>query len=562
MRSGNARRFVAWVLVGTVLSACGSGGTGGAPQVVPTVAPSVPSVPSSSAVLSVTSSSGAAATLSAGNTVQTVAFPASQSGSGSLSLTGYAANPVSLPMSLRTHPMNNPRTIKDTSATPIAYVVATPSASMSFSRFPTFTVTLPSTINTAGQSFYVGFYTSDPAFQLTSWREPAFDPATVSGQTLTFPSPAFGTPITLAANQTYNFAIYSRPTVQQALFVSRGDSIAIYPGPNYASATPIVVNPSVSESSHAVDAYGNLFIADTPYLGSLSPAPGTVVMYPAGSYSASSAITITAGVTHPSALILDASRNLYVLNFAPCSSPGSISIYPADNYTTATPVIVPLTGGPAPSAMAVDALGNLFVAYSHFAYGSVSMYYAGSQATRVPLTITAGVGQPTDLALNNNGDLFVTNNYGLGAPSISEFRNGAYTAAPTVIDTGSQLSFTMAFDAHSDLFAVTGAGAYGGGTYGTVYEYPNTNYATNNATSIPIHGGAGNPAASPVGLIALDMLDNLFVGPVANTATWEYPAGGYQTVNPIGLNSFGLLTAYPQTAPQHARVSVLACFGG
>ncbi len=151
----------------------------------------------------------------AGTVDASILFPAAATGSGTLTVVGSGSLPsgaptLSVARSAASNAQRQPATTvsaSSPSATLLAYLGFTPSATFTFASFPTFTLTLPSSVSTAGESFYIAFL----APGASAWVEPAAGPAAVSGQTLTFNAdtvPSVTFPITLTAGQTYGFALY------------------------------------------------------------------------------------------------------------------------------------------------------------------------------------------------------------------------------------------------------------------------------------------------------------------------------------------------------------------
>src|SRR5262249_33499736 len=102
------------------------------------------------------------------------------------------------------------------------------------------------------------------------------------------------------------------------------------------------------------------------------------------------------GLSAPSALAFDAHGNLYVAN----SSPGTVSVFaPGSTTPTAT-----LTGLAGPQALAIDAAGNLYVANST---GTTVSKFAPGGTT--PSANLGGPAGPRALAFDANGNLFVAN---------------------------------------------------------------------------------------------------------------------------------------------------------
>src|SRR5262249_47270996 len=128
--------------------------------------------------------------------------------------------------------------------------------------------------------------------------------------------------------------------------------------------------------------------------------PGTTVSkFPPGS---TDPIPLTSReLSGPTALAVDAQGNLYVANTGASNDPGTtVSVFGPDDSAKA-----PLTGLDAPVALAFDPRGNLFVADAN----TVSMFKPG--ATTASATLS-GLSAPSALAFDAAGNLFVANALG------------------------------------------------------------------------------------------------------------------------------------------------------
>ena len=189
----------------------------------------------------------------------------------------------------------------------------------------------------------------------------------------------------------------------------------------------------------AVDAAGNLYIADTANSLIRAVAPGTgVIRTVAGHYAPYGPINLTDGIPAaqsslalPSGIALDSSGNLYIADSQECrvrkvaAATGTITTiaggatnaggFPNGNTGDGGPATSAQLNGP--SGVAVDAAGNVFIADTYnmvirgvsaatgminrIAGGSVGYVGDGGPA------ILAGLKMPTGVALDSAGNLYI-----------------------------------------------------------------------------------------------------------------------------------------------------------
>jgi hypothetical protein len=181
----------------------------------------------------------------------TLELPASTAASGTtIAATTTTVAPSNLPvLSLR-------RSFTTSAQTVYVYESITPSGTITFNGIPGFTLTLPSSVSTAGQSFYIAIL----APGTTQWQMAADGPAQVSGQKLAFPQIP-GTSITLNANQTYWFAFYSVPTSSVTPTPSPSPTASPTATPTAtptASPTPAALQLSASSLSFGATGAANM----------------------------------------------------------------------------------------------------------------------------------------------------------------------------------------------------------------------------------------------------------------------------------------------------------------
>ena len=92
-------------------------------------------------------------------------------------------------------------------ATTLLYLGVTFTASEYATGTPTLTVTLPSTLSTAGKQFYLAYNNSGTG-SVFGWTAAIAGPVSASGNTVTFTGGSSAT--TFTANQEYEFAVYDK----------------------------------------------------------------------------------------------------------------------------------------------------------------------------------------------------------------------------------------------------------------------------------------------------------------------------------------------------------------
>lgn len=204
--------------------------------------------------------------------------------------------------------------------------------------------------------------------------------------------------------------------------------------------------------------------------------------------------------------------------FVPNSSANTVTMF-APPYTGSPAVTIPITN---PRGVALDNNGDLFVS----AINSVQEFvppYTGAPAA----TITTGVNGPYALVLDQSGNLFVEN---VGNFTVTVFAP-PYTAAPTVISTGCPP--TPCLEPISQIAVIPGT---------SEVAFPNDAYATTGYTS-PYLGIApaftvpsgGNGADG----IAINAAGDLFVSYYNTNTVAEYAppyTGGATATITNGIN--------------------------
>jgi hypothetical protein len=205
-----------------------------------------------------------------------------------------------------------------------------------------------------------------------------------------------------------------------------GTTVSEY-APNSTTPTATLTGLKNGAGAMAFDSSGNLFVAN---LGD-NYAGTTVSEFAPDSITPKATLT---GLNAPTALAFDHNGNLFVANYFG----NSVSEFaPGSTTPKAT-----LTGLNTPRALAFDASGNLFVA--NRAGNTVSEFAPGSSTPTATLT---GLNSPIALAFGSSGNLFATN---VGGTTVSEFAPGS--TSPTNTLTGLNAPDSLAFDGSGNLF--------------------------------------------------------------------------------------------------------------
>jgi len=259
-------------------------------------------------------------------------------------------------------------------------------------------------------------------------------------------------PQAIAVNGTNHGAVFVADTNNNQLVVELGDGqIFGFQPPGFTLATPQAL---------VLDAKGDLFIGDTPTINGNNV--GRLIEMPAdstGNLTGTAQVVFSgAPLTNPISLTVDSAGTLFIGDFPPS---GNGALYSLAAGAT-VPTNLNISGPPAlwfPSALLRDAGNNLYFADNGNLQGSLGAVYVvpttGGAAQPV-LAQSFAINQPTGLALNGAGDLYILTLLGTGSgPNAGQQVIIIPAASPTtpyiLPSTGINTGSGMAFDGSGNL---------------------------------------------------------------------------------------------------------------
>ena len=259
----------------------------------------------------------------------------------------------------------------------------------------------------------------------------------------------------------------------QNLYVADLAAVTVYaPG----SDAPVRTITDVAPSAIALDASKNLYVANIPAGGR-----GSVTVYRTG--TSKRLRTLKTGIDDPRVLAFDAANNLYVAN-----SYFSVAVFEPGETSPKRYIKVFY-----PSAMVFDRSSNLYVASDPSPYGGrggtkILVYAPGGKLLR---KIVEGLNNPQSLALSSVGNLFVANYSG---NTVTVYASGKSSVIRT-ISQGIRSPYALVFDESGDLFVANSLAS-------TVTVYP----PGSSKVMRTIHQGIAHPTA-----LRFDASGNLYV---------------------------------------------------
>jgi len=333
------------------------------------------------------------------------------------------------------------------------------SNTVTFNALPSFTINVPSSVSTSGQTFYIAVFDgpTSSANELAT-----IGPASVSGSTLTLTGPS--QPITLTANTTYLFELYETnggaPAAGTIYVVNAGSQIEMF-APGSGSGATAAATFSSSVLSHptgiAVDATGRVYVAQSP----------NIYAYTYASYNGQSSVAPTTTLTSvagPWGLIIDPAGDLVATD----ASNNAVDFFSPGANGAASP-IRSVSGSntqlSTPYQAAFDGSGNLYVLNA--GNSSISVYAASSLAGSGTLNVApigvitstaTAIDHPVALAVDSTARIYVGNSANTTV-SVFSYGNGFQTPLATLTGgSGGTLQFgcicesTLAVDASNDFY--------------------------------------------------------------------------------------------------------------
>lgn len=532
-------------IMSAALAACGGGG-GSSGGVVPGGGGGGTTVPAATTV-PIGTSGGGTANVAAGSTTTTVTVPAAASGSGTIAVAGSSSNPVAVPLSSVTRSATSASqhffvpnglhvaVAHAAAATPapvaLAFLTITPSASFTFTSYPSFSVTLPASITTSGENFFIAFYTSDPAFKLTGWVEPAIGPATVSGQTLTFTGGAANPPLALAAGQAYYFCLYEQ---------AAGTTPTPSPTPASTPTPAGTATPTAAPSAQVIAASNNVVRGST-----IAGATSAIIVALSGAGDQTSA-------GHAGTF---ATTSLSAGTGTQAQSVGRIS---ASSRTRSVKPLVPVEARPADDREVHELLSRLPRAFgahpdlarvrrntstipSNPVVGSAASIWVGIAALGSSGTTYQQVPATLE-AQSAHGNIWIDNSLISGAASSSSFNSGnAQTTAGTIAT-----DFENAYASNTTHFGTP--------------DYPPT--APARQVSYNACDAAGNQLGTTVSQIITEPADGRINVTVLNSANLGNGVGGYfSAVNYIPQAAWNCSNSAASASPIYSNEAPMIFVG-
>jgi hypothetical protein len=217
----------------------------------------------------------------------------------------------------------------------------------------------------------------------------------------------------------------------------------------------------------------------------------------------------------------DSAGNIYLGIYS--STLAAVQVYAPGSAvaTRSITVATATTNAPQITTLAVDSIGNLYVAISN----SIYVYGATATGSATPIRTIAGpltslTSSVTQMAFDSADNLFVAIGGGYKGSEILEFLDGASgNVAPKLITSADYFPSGVALDAADNIYIVQGSApsSYNGTYTPAIYMFPKGSVA--GATPSRTISGSNIGIAVYTTEIFVDSGGNIFVGAVLNGQT-------------------------------------------
>ncbi|HTA37692.1 MAG TPA: hypothetical protein VK760_01380, partial [Candidatus Acidoferrales bacterium] len=301
--------------------------------------------------------------------------------------------------------------------------------------------------------------------------------------------------------------------------------------PNQTNALATVTAGVANPRAIAFDPNGDLVVANC-LVGCGNGTSSDIISIYAPPYNGLPQI-VTNGVVSPRNLLFDSKGNLYVAECLACTLGGTdnVTFYPAPFTASSAPSYALTNGINRPGALALDTLGNLFVANP--ASNQIREYAAPVSSSSAPsTTVASNLSNPAAFAFDTANNLYAAN---FGNASVTEYAPPYATMKVKLASSVANVN-GLALDPAGDVFVANcNVGCGNGANPDAITEYvpPLTNISTPATTIVT---GVSRPNA-----IVMDAAGTLYVANNNSTIT-VYSASSYTGV-PVTLNLSGSASA-------------------
>ena len=254
----------------------------------------------------------------------------------------------------------------------------------------------------------------------------------------------FSGPQSVAVNNTNQGAVFIADTGNNQIVVWLNGFAFAFTPPGFTLSSPQAL---------ALDAQGDLFIGDTPTVNG-NTVGRIIEMTATGGDLTGNAKLVYSGspLTDPISLAVDSTGTLFIGDYPP-SGAGAIYSLAAGGTT---PQLLNFTGVPTqfiPAALVRDSSTNLYFADNGSFNGGIYKAPAGGGAAQPVATQSFVINQPSGLALDSAGDLFILSLIGSGSTGQQVVVVPAASPANPYIlpNNGFAASSSMAFDSNGNL---------------------------------------------------------------------------------------------------------------